>query len=63
MTEEKKSKRKEKDSGEISIEDKQRQSNTGTRKEKTNMKYSAISRSEIVPFFRDVDGLGDCHTV
>ena len=63
MTEEKKSKRKEKDSGEISIEDKQRQSNTGTRKKKINMKYSAISRSEIVPFFRDVDGPGDCHTV
>lgn len=27
------------------------------------MKYSAVSRSEIGPFFRDVDGPGDCHTV
>ena len=67
MTGEKKNQRKrkigkEKDSGERSIEDKQRQSNTGTRKKKTTMKYSSISRSEIVPFFRDVDGPGDGHT-
>lgn len=40
----KKSKRKEKDSGEVSIEGKQRRSNTGIRKKKTNMKYSAVSR-------------------